>query len=104
MERTTVLPEFYRPVLSEKDENALVHGTAPTYFEYLKDKRMNDPTIPKDIPSELRQTWPFSDLGEWSLARWLLTSGISKGSIDQFLQLPWVIILFDSHLCCANCC
>jgi hypothetical protein len=82
--RTTVLPEYYRPILSLEEEAALKHGTGTRYFDYLKESRIND-GIGEDFPAS-----PFYDYAEWSLAKWLTTSGLSMECIDEFLKLPYV--------------
>ncbi|KAJ7057722.1 hypothetical protein C8F01DRAFT_918651, partial [Mycena amicta] len=31
--------------------------------------------------------FPFKDIDEWELARWLVTSGLSQSKVDEFLRL-----------------
>ncbi|KIJ52989.1 hypothetical protein M422DRAFT_242955 [Sphaerobolus stellatus SS14] len=35
-------------------------------------------------------TYPFCNIQEWGLAKWLGTSGLPQTQIDNFLNLPWV--------------
>jgi hypothetical protein len=53
------------------------------YWEWLKQQREQSEAC--DFPF-----WPFVDAAEWSLAHFLITSGLSKAKIDQFLKLQWV--------------
>jgi hypothetical protein len=82
--RTTVLPEFYEPILSPAEEEKLIHGMGTPYFDYLEEQRIND------LPSD-QKAYPFYDHSEWQLAKFLMTSGLSMQRIDEFLKLPWVI-------------
>lgn len=44
--------------------------------------------------------YPFSSKGEWSLASWLLCSGLSMRAIDDFLALP--IVSFQVFLTASS--
>jgi hypothetical protein len=35
-------------------------------------------------------TYPFIDMDEWQLAKWLGTSGLPQTQIDEYLKLLWV--------------
>ncbi|EJD33539.1 hypothetical protein AURDEDRAFT_35853, partial [Auricularia subglabra TFB-10046 SS5] len=34
--------------------------------------------------------YPFANPADWSLAKFLVMSGLSKAKIDEFLKLPWL--------------
>ncbi|KAI0730422.1 hypothetical protein C8Q76DRAFT_566105, partial [Earliella scabrosa] len=57
------------------------YGEDATYFEHFR--RM------KEAKGE--HPWmPFESEEEWELARWLMTSGLSKKAIDDYLKLKIV--------------
>jgi hypothetical protein len=82
--RKTVLPQFFTPVLTPAEEAALIHGQGTPYFEYLQETRQDDSFTTN------RPCFPFFDFEEWTIAKWLMTSGLSRQKINEFLQLPWV--------------
>jgi hypothetical protein len=44
--------------------------------------------------TERQEPWyPFQNEDEWEMARWLMTSGLSQGKIDQYLKLKSVCAL-----------
>ena len=42
------------------------------------------------IPQHLNQYHPFTSKSEWDLAKWLMSSGITVSSIQEFLRLDYV--------------
>jgi hypothetical protein len=41
-----------------------------------------------EIEKEKKSPWyPFADMEEWELARWLVMSGLSQSEIDNFLKM-----------------
>lgn len=61
----------------------LSYGVAPTLFERLHTEQQ---------AQGVQACNPFEDLGEWDLARWLMTSGLTQSSIDSYLKLNIVSI------------
>lgn len=40
---------------------------------------------------------PFKDVEEWDLVKWMMTSGLSQASMDNFLSLPIVRVTANLH-------
>ena len=58
----------------------------------LQDKQQSTfDEIRADKPDGLPY-FPWDGNDEWSLVKWLATSGLSSAKIDEYLKLPWVIM------------
>jgi hypothetical protein len=57
------------------------YGRCTTKFERLQAEKMESH----------KEAWaPFSSVDEWSLAKWMISSGLSQTEIDKFLKLKLV--------------
>lgn len=74
---------FFRQLLTLEQQKQQIHGEGLTYYEYLKLQR-------EQLPEDVRRYYPFASAAEWSLARFLMTSGLSKNRTNEYLQLEWV--------------
>jgi hypothetical protein len=66
----------------------LIFGSGPGFMDIFNADNHNE-------KRKENLYYPFSSKGEWGLASWLLSSGLSMRAIDDFLSLPIV----SSMLC-----